>query len=229
MKREFCVIGIGRFGKLLVQNLSELGAKVVAVDKEEEKILSVQDFAFETYIMDTTNEKALATLDIKDFEAIIVTINNEIEASILTCLLLKERGVKRIIARARDELHAKILDKLGVTRIIFPEKEIAEKLAKNLYSPGLFEIIEVSDNYVLEERASLPEFSGKKLSELEFRTKYGVNIVAIKRKVPEVNEKGKTVLKEELIIGPGGDEELKEGDVLFVLGERKKVEDLFSK
>ncbi|MEO0270822.1 MAG: TrkA family potassium uptake protein [candidate division WOR-3 bacterium] len=229
MKKEFCVIGIGRFGKLLVQNLSELGAKVVAVDKEEEKILSIQDFAFETYIMDTTNEKALATLDIKDFEAIIVTINNEIEASILTCLLLKEMGVKRIIARARDELHAKILDKLGVTKIIFPEKEIAEKLAKNLYSPGLFEIIEVSDSYVLEERASLSEFSGKKLSELEFRTKYGVNIVAIKRKVPEVNEKGKTVLKEELIIGPGGDEEIKEGDVLFVLGERKKVEDLFSK
>lgn len=229
MKREFCIIGIGRFGKLLVQNLSELGAKVVAVDKEEEKVLSVQDFVVESYVMDTTSEKAISTLDIKDFEAIIVTINSKIEASILTCLLLKELGAKRIIARARDELHAKILDKLGVTRIIFPEREIAEKLAKNLYSPGLFEIIEVSDNYVLEERVSLSEFSGKRLSELEFRSKYGINIVAIKRKVPEVNEKGKTVLKEELIIGPGGDVEIKEGDVLFVLGERKKVEELFSK
>jgi len=229
MKKEFCVIGLGRFGKLLVENLSALGAKVVAIDKEEEKVLSVQDIAFESFVMDTTNEKALSTLDLEEFEGVIVTITNDIEASIMTCLLLKENNVKRIIARARDELHSKILDKLGVSKIIFPEREMAEKLARNLYSPGLFEIIELSDNFVLEERISLPEFSGKTLSDLKFRSKYGINVIAIKRKIPEVNEKGKTILKEEVVIGPGGDEEIKDGDILFVLGEKEKVEKLFSK
>ncbi len=229
MKKEFCVIGLGRFGKLLVENLSELGAKVVAIDKEEEKVLSIQDIALESFVMDTTNEKALSTLDLEEFEGVIVTITNDIEASIMTCLLLKENNVKRIIARARDELKKKILDKLGVSKIIFPEREMAEKLARNLYSPGLFEIIELSDDFVLEERISLPEFSGKTLSDLKFRSKYGINVIAIKRKIPEVNEKGKTVLKEEVVIGPGGDEEIKDGDILFVLGEKKKVEKLFSK
>ncbi len=229
MKKEFCVIGIGRFGKLLVENLSKLGARVVAIDKEEERILSVQDMAYESYVMDATQEKALDTIDIHEFEAVIVTISGDIEASILTCLLLKEKGAKRIIARARDELHSRILDKLGVSKTIFPEKEMAEKLARHLYSPGLFEIIELSENYVMEERVSLPEFSGKTLSDLKFRTKYGINVIAIKRKVPEVNESGKTILKEEVIIGPGGDEEIKDGDILFVLGEKNKVEGVFSK
>ncbi|MEN3044085.1 MAG: TrkA family potassium uptake protein [Candidatus Hydrothermales bacterium] len=229
MKREFCVIGIGRFGRLLIEYLTKLGAKVVAVDKNEEKVLSVQEFVFESYVMDTTNEKALKTLDIKDFDAILVTITSNIESSILTCVILKEMGARRIIARVRDELHFKILDKLGISNIIFPEKAMAEKIAKNLVSPGLLEIIEVSDKYVLEERASLPIFSNKKLSELEFRSKFGVNIIAIKRKIPEVNERGKTIIKDEIIIGPGGDEEIKDGDILFVLGEKEKVENLFSK
>jgi len=229
MKKEFCVIGIGRFGKLLVENLAKLGAKVVAIDKEEEKILSIQDIAFESLIMDTTNEKALSTLDLEEFDGVIVTITNDIKASIMTCLLLKEKNAKKIIARARDELHSKILDKLGVSRIIFPEREIAEKLARSLYSPGLLEILDLSDIYVLEERKSLPEFSGKTLSDLKFRSKYGINIIAIKRKIPKVNEKGKTILEEKILLGPGGDEEIKEGDILFVLGERVKVEKLFSR
>ncbi len=229
MKREFCVIGIGRFGKLLVENLSKLGAKVVAIDKEEEKILPIQEIAFESFVMDTTNEKALSSLDLQEFEGVIVTITNDIEASIMTCLLLKENKVNKIIARARDELHSKILDKIGVSNIIFPEREIAEKLARNLYSPGLFEIIELSDKFVLEEREALNEFSGKTLSDLKFRSRYGVNVIAIKRKVPKVDNRGITTLEDNVIIGPGGEEEILDGDILILLGEKEKVEKLFSK
>ncbi|MEN3045969.1 MAG: TrkA family potassium uptake protein [Candidatus Hydrothermales bacterium] len=229
MKKEFCVIGIGRFGRLLIENLSKLGAKVVAIDKNEEKVLSVQEFVFESYVMDTTNEKALKTLDVKDFDAILVTITGSIEASILTCVILKEMGAKKIIPRAKNELHLRVLRELGFTNAIYPEKEMAEKIAKHLVSPGLLEIIEVSDKYVLEERASLPIFSNKKLSELEFRSKFGVNVIAIKRKIPEVNERGQTVIRDEIIVGPGGDEEIKDGDILFVLGEKEKVKNLFSK
>lgn len=220
----FFIIGLGRFGSALAKSLGKKGVEVIAIDKDSEKVSEVEELVTKTYVMDATNEKAISSIGIEDADTAIVCITNDIEASILACMILKEKGVKRVMAKAGSELHKKILQKIGVDRVIFPEQEMAHRIAQSIISPHIFDIINISDEYEILERIA-PKFTeNKKIKDLRLKTDFGIYIMAIKRKLPIVKEDGKTSLKEEIIVTPGGEEEILKGDLLIVIGKKENVE-----
>lgn len=220
----FFIIGLGRFGSALAKSLSEKGAEVIAIDKDMEKVSEVEEFVTKTYVIDTTNEKALASIGIDNDDTAIVCITDDIEASILACMILKEKGVKKVMAKAGSELHKKILQKIGVDRVIFPEQEMAHRIAQSIISPHIFDIINISEEYEILERIAPKFMENKKIKDLRLKTDFGIYIMAIKRKIPVVKENGKTSLKEEIIVAPGGEEEILKGDLLVAIGKKENVE-----
>jgi trk system potassium uptake protein TrkA len=152
-----------------------------------------------------------------------VSIGEKIEDSIMITLLLKEFGVKQVIVKAQNELHAKILEKVGADRIIFPEKEMAERLAESIVSPRIFDYIELSTEYGILEIIAPKKFCDKTLGELKLREKFGISVIAIKRKVPYTKPDGSPDFKEEIIVGPSGADEILQGDVLVILGKYKDL------
>lgn len=220
----FFIIGLGRFGSALAKSLSEKGAEVIAIDKESGKVSEIEEFVTKTYVMDATNEKAISSIGIEDTDTAIVCITNDIEASILTCMILKERGIKKVMAKAGSELHKKILQKIGVDRVIFPEQEMAHRIAQSIISPHIFDIINISEEYEILERIAPKFMENKKIKELRLKTDFGIYVMAIKRKLPVIKEDGKTSLKEEIIVAPGGEEEILKGDLLVVIGKKENVE-----
>lgn len=220
----FFVIGLGRFGGALAKSLSEKGVEVVAIDKDSTKVEEVEEVVAKAYVMDATNEKALSAAGIEDADGAVVCITSEIESSIMTCMILKEKGVKKVMAKAGSELHAKILRKIGVDRVIFPEQEIAQRIAESIYSPHIFEVINLSPDYSILERVAPKFMENKSIKETRLRTKYGVYIMAIKRKTPVVDDNGKTTIKEKVLIAPSGEEEVLKGDILVLLGKKENID-----
>ncbi|HEX7318986.1 MAG TPA: TrkA family potassium uptake protein [bacterium] len=221
--RQFVVIGLGRFGSSIARVLSEKGFQVLAIDRVEEKVREVQDLVSQSIVMDATDEKGLKELGIKDFDSAIVSMGENIEDSIMITLLLKDLGIKQVIVKAHNELHAKILQKVGADKIVFPEKEMGEKLAESLASPKIFDFIELSTEYGILEIVSPKKLCDKTLGELKLREKYAISVIAIKRKVPYTKPDGTPDFQEEIIIGPGGLDEIQPGDILILLGKYKDL------
>ncbi|MEO0106227.1 MAG: TrkA family potassium uptake protein [candidate division WOR-3 bacterium] len=221
--KQFVVIGLGRFGLSIARALSERNFEVLAIDRSEERIKEIEGMVSQAIVMDATDEKALKELGIKDFDTAIVSIGENIEDSIMITMLLKELGVKQVVAKAQTELHSKILQKVGADRIVFPEKETAEKIAETLVSPKIFDYIDLSTEYGILEIISPKKLCEKTLAEIKLREKYGISVIAIKRKVPFSKPDGSTDFKEEIIIGPGGSDEILPGDILVLLGKYKDL------
>jgi len=221
--RQFVVIGLGRFGSSIARALTEKNFEVLAMDRSEEKVKEIEGIVSQAVVVDATDERTLKELGIKEFDTAIVSIGENIEDSIMVTLLLKELGVKQVIVKAHNELHAKILQKVGADRIVFPEKEMGEKLAESLASPKIFDYIELSTEYGILEIVAPKKFCDKTLSELKLREKFGVSVMAIKRKMPYTKADGSPDFKEEIIIGPGGVDEILQGDVLVLLGKYKDL------
>ncbi|MEO0136002.1 MAG: TrkA family potassium uptake protein [candidate division WOR-3 bacterium] len=221
--KQFVVIGLGRFGSSIARALTEKNFEVLAIDRNEERVKEIEGFVAQAVVVDATDEKALKELGIKDFDTAIVSIGENIEDSIMVTLLLKELGVRQVIVKAHNELHAKILNKVGADRIVFPEKEMGEKLAESLASPKIFDYIELSTEYGILEIVAPKKFCDKTLGELKLREKFGVSVMAIKRKIPYTRPDGSPDFKEEIIIGPGGADEILPGDILVLLGRYKDL------
>ena len=216
--KQFVVIGLGRFGSSIARALSEMNFEVLAIDKDEALVRSMENVVSQAVVLDATDEKSLKELGVQDFDTAIVSMGETIEDSIMITLTLKELGVKQVIVKAQNDLHSRILKKVGADRIIIPEREMAEKLAQSLASPKIFDFIEVSDTYGIVEMVVPKKFANKTLTELQLRDKYGVSVIAIKRKIPYSKPDGSTDFKEEVIIGPGGADDTVSGDVLILLG-----------
>ncbi len=223
MAKSYIVIGLGRFGSAVARGLAEFKLNVLAIDKDEKAVESVSDFVTQTYVGDATDEKLLKGLDIGDVDGAIIGVS-EIQESILITLILKEIGIKNIIARASGELHKKVLEKIGATRIILPEKEVGEQLARSIASPHLFEQIEMSEKYSLAEVKPLRKWIGKTLKQAEIRKKYNISIIGIKRKYHHIDEKGEVREIEDLIIAPTADTEILKDDILIVIGDKQSIE-----
>lgn len=221
--KQFVIIGLGRFGTSIARALTAKNFEVLAMDRSEEKVKEIEEVVSQAVVVDATDEKALKELGIKEFDTAIVSIGENIEDSIMVTLLLKELGVKQVIVKANNDLHAKILQKVGADRIVFPEKEMGEKLAESLASPRIFDYIELSTEYSILEIVASKKFCDKTLSELKLREKYGVSVIAIKRKKPYTKPDGSPDFKEEIIIGPGGTDEILQGDMLVLLGNYKDL------
>jgi trk system potassium uptake protein TrkA len=214
---KFAVIGLGSFGSNIAKTLFEKGNEVLAVDEDKEKIEEVKNFVSHAVHMDAADKENLQALGIKDMDVVIVSLGPEMEASILTVLYLNEIGTKRIVAKALTEDHAKILESVGATEVIYPEKDMAIKTALKLSCPNVLEYLPLISGFGIQEIAPPEKFIGKNLRELDLRNKYGIQVIAIKELIPE-----KTTFV------PKADFVLKDSDILVIMGDEKQLEKINS-
>lgn len=222
--KQFVVIGLGRFGKSIAQALSKKNFEVLAIDENEDRIKEMEGIVSQAVVMDATDDKALKELGVADFDTAIVSMGETVEDSIMITLSLKEMGLRQVIVKAKSALHSKILKRVGADRVIFPEREMAERLAESLASPKIFDFIELSEIHGIIEIVVPKKFVNKTLGDLKLREKYRVSAIAIKRKVPITKPDGSTDFKDEVVIGPGGDSEVISGDILILLGKNTDLD-----
>lgn len=211
MKKQFVVIGCGRFGSSVAQALHSMGFDVLAVDKSEEIIQHMADSVTHAVQADATDENSIRSLGIRNFDVAVVTIGSNIQASILVTLMVKELGVKYVVAKAQNELHANVLYKIGADRVVFPEREMGVRVAHNLVSSNILDYIELAPDYSIVEIAALKDWIGKNMSEIRMRARYGINVMAIK--------KGK-----EINISPTAADIIDENDILVVIGHNNDLQ-----
>ena len=223
MKR-FLVIGLGQFGSELAKALYDKGAEVIAVDRDMALVESLKDSVTSAVAADCTDEDAIRSLSVENFDAAIVSIGENWEASILTTAILKEMGLETIIARSAGKLHGRILEKVGASRIISPEINIADQLARNLVSPSLLDHIALPDGHTIFQVEAREGFYDKTLIELDFRRNYGLLVVGIQRKMVRVNESGEVITETKRISLPSATEAIKKGDVLVLVGMKEDIE-----
>lgn len=210
MKQEFAVIGLGRFGGSICEELSREGMNVLAIDIDETRVNEFKNIASHAVIADTTDEEALKALGIKNIDHVIVAIGDNIQASILTTVILTELGVKRITVKAQNDYHEKILNKIGADLVVHPERDMGRKLAQSLISTNFIDFIELSDTHKIVEFKAGKKMFGKNLVELNIRAKYGCNVVAIKR-------------GEEMIISPQADFAIEPEDIIIIIGKDNDI------
>nr|WP_213975483.1 TrkA family potassium uptake protein [Tepidanaerobacter acetatoxydans] len=211
--KQFIVIGLGRFGLSLAETLYDLGHDVLGIDIDEEIIQNVVDSITHAVKADATDENALKALGVRNFDVAVVSIGNDIQASILITLILKEMGIKYVVAKAQNELHGKVLHKIGADRIVFPERDMGIRVAHNLTLPNILDYIQLSPEYSIIEISAISSWFNKSLSQLDIRRKYGLNVIAIKR-------------DGDVIISPSGDDVILKGDVLAVVGKKRDIENM---
>ena len=208
--KQVAVLGLGRFGTEVTKALYNFGCEVLAVDENEEKTYEVADFATHTVTTNVAEESNLKSIGITDFDAVIIAIGDNIQASIITALICKEMGVNYIVAKAQNSKHAKVLKKIGVDYVVIPEADTAIKTARFLTHPKINDLIEIAAGYSLAEIDVPKEWIGKPLIDLDIRNKYAVNVLVVINKKGEVNANpyGATVLDEgsKLIVGGNMDD-----------------------
>lgn len=211
IKKQYAVIGLGRFGTSIARRLHEAGQEVLGIDIDEEKVEDALAYVTEGVISDSTEEKALSSLDITNFDCVIVAIGDDIQASILTCMLLKNLGIQKIIAKAIGKRHGQVLEAIGVDLIIYPERDMGERVANQLLSPNTLDYIELSKDHNLEEVITPSKMIGKNLRELDVRAKFNVSVIAIIRK------------GDMIIVSPSPEELLQKEDILVTIGSKNDL------
>lgn len=179
-RKQFVVVGLGRFGSSVAKTLYGLGNDVLAIDSNEDVVQEIAESVTHAVQLDAIDENAVKSLGIRNFDVAVITIGANIQASIMAALVFKEQGVKYIIAKGNSDLHAKVLYKIGVDRVILPEKDMGVRVAHNLVSSNILDYIELSPDYSIIEIESLKEWHGKSIKDLSLRAKYGINVMAIK-------------------------------------------------
>jgi trk system potassium uptake protein TrkA len=225
MARQFAVIGLGRFGYSVAETLIKKGYEVLAIDSNEDQIEAVSDFATYAVQCDATDERALKAVSIQNVDIAVVSIGENIEASILIVMTLKELGVKEIIAKAVTPLHGKILANMGVTEVIYPERDAAIRLAHRLIAPNVLEYLELAQGYSIEEIEVPGQFVGRPLKDASIRSNYGINVIAIKRRVTKL-VRGEWKSVEEMNVNPDAEDILQKGDVMVIVGKEEDLDRL---
>ncbi|MGH9349331.1 MAG: potassium channel family protein [Vicinamibacterales bacterium] len=215
-RKQFGVIGLGRFGSAMAMTLAELGHDVIGVDGDESRVQHLADVITHALQIDATDERALRAAGIQDVDVAVVSIGENIESSLLVVMQLRELGIQSIVAKAVTPLHGRILEKLGVSRVIFPEREMAIRVAHSLVMPNVIDYIELSRDFSIVEVPAPDAFVGRTLKQLELRQRLGLTLIAIKR---PSGESGTVVTN----IAPAADEPIRHGDVLALLGSNDRL------
>jgi len=215
-KRNFAVIGLGRFGAAMATTLAGLGHDVIGIDSDEDRVRTLADVVSLAIELDATDERAVRAAGIQDVDVAVVSIGENMEASLLVVTLLFELGIKNIVAKAVTPLHGRILEKLGVTRVVFPEREMAVRIAHSLVVPNVLDYIELSKDYSIVEVPAPKEFVGKTLRDIGLRARFGLTTIAIKH-ATRPNE------PEASNIAPGPDDVIQAGDILALLGSNQRL------
>lgn len=206
----FAVIGLGRFGSSVATTLSEMGHEVMAVDNDEMRVQELSHVVTHAVQADATDEDAMRALGIRNVDCAVVSIGQNIQASILSTLLLKGFGVSYVAAKAQNELHGRVLDKVGADRVIYPERDMGIRVARNLVSSNLLDYLELSPDYSILETVASPRVIGKTLGELNLRARLGVSIIAIRH-------------GDNINLSPGANDMILEGDTLVVMGPTSQL------
>lgn len=211
--KSIIVFGAGRFGESLATELFKGGMEVMLVDKSYDIIQSVADKVTTAVQCDVLDENAMEELGISNFEVAVIAIGSNLEASIIATLTAKDFGVKKIISKANSEMQARILKKIGADQIIYPEIDMGYRLAKSIVGSNFMEYIHFSKEYSLVEIKALPEWEDKSLSEIDFRKKYNLNVVAFRR-------------EGETIVSPNPYEKIEKDDIMILIGDEKYINKL---
>lgn len=212
--KSYIVVGLGRFGTSVARTLSRLGQEVLAVDADEERVKYVASDVTHAVQADTTDANVLKSLGVRNFNVAVVAIGGDIQANIMTTLLLKEQGVPYVVAKALNKLQGRVLEKVGADRVVYPERDMGKRVAHNLVSSNLVDYIELAQGYRIEEVKAPECFVGKNLKDLNLRNKMSLTVIVIKRG------------EGEMLTSPGGDAQIRSGDFLVVLGKNSDLDKL---
>lgn len=210
MKKQFAVIGLGRFGGSICRELSLEGMEVLAIDRNEERVHAYKHIASQAVVADTTDEDALIEIGIRNFEHVIVAIGENIQASILTTVILAELGIKQITVKAQNDYHEKILNKIGAHRVVHPERDMGKRLAHHLISNNILDYLHLSDEHSVIEVKAGPKMIGKSLAELHIRKRFGCNVIAIRR-------------DHHMNVSPSATEIFEKDDIIILIGTDKDL------
>jgi len=217
-KPQFAVIGLGSFGYAVAKTLAEKRCQVLCIDRSEERLERVRDIAIHAVQADATDEKVLREVGVAEVDCAVVSLGQNMEASLLVAMALKDIGIKQLVVKATSPLHGRILKKLGVDRVVFPEADMGRRVAESLMAPSILDYLELGEGYGVAEVGAPQKFWGKSLAELNLRARYGVTVLAIRR----ASKGGRAAI----VVNPSGDEVIREGDVLVIIGEDEKIEKL---
>ncbi len=211
MAQQIAVIGLGRFGNSVARSLSELGQEVMAIDVDEEKVQKLAPSVTTAVVANVMDIDAMRAVGIRNVDVAVVAVGTELKASIVGTMVLKELGVRSIVAKANDELHGKVLEKVGAERVLYPERDTGARLARVLTSTNIIEQIDLDPNYSIVEMVAPSHMTGKTLATLNIRARFGVYIMAIR-------SGGR------MMIAPGADDVIHEGDVVVVIGQNDNLQ-----
>ncbi|CUH95522.1 Ktr system potassium uptake protein C [Propionispora sp. 2/2-37] len=211
--RQFAVIGLGRFGTSLASTLEKLGHEVLALDKDESKVQKYSDSFTHVIQGDSTDESVLKAIGIRNFDCVIIAIGGDLQDNVMTTLLVKELGIKYVVAKAQNHLHGRMLEKIGADRVVYPEREMGQRVAHSLVSTTILDFIELSPEISILEITAPAKVINKTLLEANLRAKYRINVLAIKR-----NNK--------IIATPMANDMILEKDILIVMGDNKDIHEL---
>lgn len=214
MKRVI-VVGLGIFGFNIAKDLYESGMEVIAIDKNKETIQKIKDFSTRAILADATDKELLETIGIQEDDVVIISFGEDLAASTLLTLHLKEFKVKEIIVKAPNEDHKRILEKVGATEVIIPEKDMASKVAKSLISPNVLDYIPLSQDYTICEIAPPSSFLGKSIGDLQLRKKHHIGVIA-----------SRDVLTDQIQMIPAANFVIKDSDILVVIGKEQDIQKL---
>lgn len=211
--KQFAVIGLGRFGVSVAATLRSQGHEVLAIDNDEENVQNVQteELVTQAVCLDSTNIHALEELGLQGFDGVILAIGEDLQASILTALNLMELGVKKLIAKATNANHGKILERMNVPQVVFPERDMGKRVAQMMMQSSILESFQLDPRFSVIEMKAPEHVLNHTLSQLNLRVKFGISVVAIKH--------GGT----ELAIIPGPDHVISENDLLVIIGDNQGI------
>jgi len=213
LKKQFAVIGLGRFGSSVARTLAALGHQVIAIDTDEARVEAMMDVVTTAVQADGRNLETLKTLGIRNVDVAVVSVAENIEANILITLMVKEMGVKCVVAKAANDQHGKVLEKIGADKVVYPERDMGVRVANTLSSGNVLDQIDLSSEYSIVEIVAPKRIIGSTLGQLNLRARHGVIVMAIKR-------------DDKIIAAPGADDVIEEGDIMVLVGENKDLEKL---
>lgn len=209
--KQFLVLGLGSFGNSITRTLFELGHEVMAVDSDNEKVEKATDFSTHAVQANIMDENTLKSLGVRNYDAVILAVGEDIKASILVSMLLKEMGCKYLMAKANDNIHAKVLRQLGVDKVVFPERDMGIRVAKSLVTKSVVDIMELDGDYRIVEIKVPKQWYDKSIVDLDVRKKFHVNVLAINR-------------ENNYIVSPAPNTIFLEHDVMLILGKSDDVD-----
>jgi trk system potassium uptake protein len=207
------VIGLGIFGFNIVKELYENGFEVIAVDKGKDAVQRVRDCSTKAILADGTDKEIMESIGIQEDDCVIISFGEDLAAATLITLHLRQMKVKTIIVKAPNEEHKLILEKVGATEVMIPEKEIAHKVAKSLISPNVIDYLPLSDDYMIFEMAPPNSFLGKSIAQLQLRSRYHIEVIAIR-----------DIVFDKIHMVPGAEFVIKDGEILVVIGKEKDIQ-----